>query len=283
MPGKVDKIPNVFKCHPFRYIDHKEEASIRKRAVGRESEQMTEAGQRFYMDFGFLRALTADYKLPVTKTDRIVTSFDRLQSYLLIVDEHTQHVWVFLTKPKDPPVDTVKDFLKRFGQDDGGMVMCDQGGELTWSERFRTDLQHNQGYIVEPTGADDPSHNGGAESWNGTFAVTVQALLYGAGLSAVYWSAALVHAVLLHNRWVHLVTQRTPYEAWYRSRPNIKRLRMFGARVCVKHSGKRQAKLDKHRFKGIFIGYSTTIANVRYLDLQSGLEKTCGHTAFDEV
>ncbi len=59
------------------------------------------------------------------------------------------------------------------------------------------------GYKVEPTGADSPSQNGQAEKWNNTFAVTTRALLYGASLAPKYWSAALLHAVYLHNRRVH--------------------------------------------------------------------------------
>ena len=45
-------------------------------------------------------------------------------------------------------------------------------------------------YMVEPTGADSPSQNGGAEKWNDTLAVTTRALLYGASLPVKYWSAA---------------------------------------------------------------------------------------------
>ena len=67
----------------------------------------------FYMDFGFLRALLSDYTQPLTKTDRVVASFDGFEAYFLIVDEATRHVWVFLTKSKDPPLDTAVDFLKR--------------------------------------------------------------------------------------------------------------------------------------------------------------------------
>ena len=46
---------------------------------------------------------------------------------------------------------------------------------------------------------------------------------------------------------------------------------MFGARVCVKRSGKRSAKLDRHDFTGIFLGYTATMSNIVYLDLNSGL------------
>ena len=54
-------------------------------------------------------------------------------------------------------------------------------------------------------------------------------------------------------------------------------------RLCVEHNNKRHAKLDKHSFCGIFIGYILTMANVQYIDLRSGLIKTCGHTTFDEA
>ena len=83
---------------------------------------MPEASEQFYMDFGFLRASPTDYRQPDTVTDHIVTSFDGFQSYLLIMYNHTRHVWVFLTKSKDPPADMVKDFLKRFGRNDEGLV-----------------------------------------------------------------------------------------------------------------------------------------------------------------
>ena len=83
------------------------------------------------------------------------------------------------------------------------------------------------GFVVEPTGVDDTAQNGGVETWNGMFAVTVRALLYGAARLAIYWSTALLHVVFLHNVRVHARIGKTPHEAWYGSRPDLKRLRMF--------------------------------------------------------
>ena len=227
LPGKADGVPATFRSHPFRYIDHKEAAAIRKRPATKVATRNAKNGQRFYMDFGFLRASTATFGRPNVGTDKVVRLFDGYESYLLAVDEASRHVWVFLTESKEPPTETVTAFLHRYGHKDGGMIRCDQGGELARSEDFRTRVFKECDYVVEPTGADDPSQNGGAETWNGTFAVTVRALLYGAALSAMYWSAALVHAVFLHNVWVHSRMGRTPHEAWYGSSPDLKRLRMF--------------------------------------------------------
>ncbi len=67
-------------------------------------------------------------------------------------------------------------------------------------------------YVAEPTGADSPAQNGGAEKWNHTLAVTTRSLLYGAKLPAQYWLTALLHAAYVHNRRVHITTKITPYK-----------------------------------------------------------------------
>jgi hypothetical protein len=100
------------------------------------------------------------------------------------------------------------------------------------------------GYVVEPTGADSPSQNGSAKIYNNTLAVKVRTLLYGSGLPAKFWSAALLHAVYLHNRLVHSATGITPFKGWYSRKPNVAYLKTFGSRVCVKCTGTRRCKLD---------------------------------------
>ena len=69
LPGKADGIPTTFKRHPFRYIDHKEAAAIKKRPATKVATRTTKNGQRFYMNFGFLRASTAEFGHPNVGTD----------------------------------------------------------------------------------------------------------------------------------------------------------------------------------------------------------------------
>jgi hypothetical protein len=165
----------------------------------------------------------------------------------------------------------------------GGFIRCDQGGELARSHAFIDMALTEFGYKVEPTGADSPSQNGQAEKWNDVFAVTTRALLYGAALEPKYWSAAILHASYLHNRRVHSRTGITPFEGWWGTKPNLKYLKLFGARVCIKQTGARRSKLDKHDFTGLFLGYTSTDQNIRYLDLKSGTTKSCHHATFDEA
>jgi hypothetical protein len=92
------------------------------------------------------------------------------------VDELSKHVWVFLTKSKEPPIELVTTFLRQFGHKDGGSIRTDQGGELARSAAFRDAALSRdfdvtvKPFVVEPTGADSPSQNGAVERWNGTLA-----------------------------------------------------------------------------------------------------------------
>jgi hypothetical protein len=97
----------------------------------------------------------------------------------------------------------------------GSLVGTDQGGKLARSNKFCNMIQNNFQYIVKPTGSDCPSQNGAAEVNNDKLAVKARTLLYGSGLPAKFWSAALLHSAYLHNRLVHSSIKMTPYEAWY--------------------------------------------------------------------
>jgi len=86
LPRHVIGTPPVFEYHPFRSIDFKEQAYIRKQAAQQMAEHIPHCGAELFMDFGFLRASTDDYTRPNKDTDRIVLSNDEHCAYLLIVD-----------------------------------------------------------------------------------------------------------------------------------------------------------------------------------------------------
>ncbi len=59
---RADGLPNNFTFHPFRYIDWKEQACIHKRAALCVAQKVHDASAHFYMDFGFIRASSIDYR-----------------------------------------------------------------------------------------------------------------------------------------------------------------------------------------------------------------------------
>ena len=159
----ADGLPAKFAQHPFSKHLEKADAGIAKKPVGTTPTPVKERGQRFYAYFGFMRASTFDYAQPTPEQDRIVQSYDGFNSYLIIVDEVSRFVWVFLCRNKEPPTDIMGAFLKRFGHKDGGLLRTNLGGELAWSTTFRTTMKNEYYYVVETTGTDSPSQNGQVE------------------------------------------------------------------------------------------------------------------------
>ncbi len=182
-----------------------------------------------------MRALADIYKCPVKKTDHIVLSYDCHSAYLVIIDSASHRVWTFLMSSKDHPLHILTVFMKKFGQN-SGVIRTDQGGELACIDKFCTLMLKEFGYVVKPTGSDSPQ-NSGAEIYNGTLAVKVWTLLYGLDLPVKFWSAALLHAVYLHNHLVHYSTGRNPYKGWHGRTPDVIHLKTFGSHVCMKMSG----------------------------------------------
>ena len=255
---------------------------ICKQAIQCSAIQTPERKQRFYMDFGFLRASTSDLTQPTQGCDCVVYSHDGFTSYLLIVDEASRYIWVFLTHSKSPPPNIIDEFLKTHGLPDGGFIRTDQGGELAGSQAF-LDVCGINHYKSKPTGSDTPSQNGPVEIYNNKFGARVRSLLYGSCLPAKYWSDALRHCMYLHNRLIHSETKRTLFECYYGHKPDLSCLRVFGSRVCVKKAGNRRAKLDHNDFPGIFLGYTATDQNVHYIDLNTSIVKTSHHATFDKA
>ncbi len=139
LPSNVIGTPKSFEYHPFHLIDFKEQAYIRKQAAGRTAERIPTCSAEFFMDFAFMHASTEDYKWPNKATDRVVTSYDGYSSHLVIVDSASRRVWAFLMKSKDPPINILRAFLKKFGVS-MGVIRTDQGGKLarrdTLHERY---------------------------------------------------------------------------------------------------------------------------------------------------
>ena len=101
--------------------------SIVIKGFNKDPHHVSTSGERFVMDFGFVRG-----KYKIKKEDGpLITSKDGFNSYLLIMDVHTRYMWVFPTIGKSPPIAIVDSFLDRYGNKDGNRyVRTDNGGNL---------------------------------------------------------------------------------------------------------------------------------------------------------
>jgi hypothetical protein len=161
-------------------------------------------------------------------------------------------------------------------------LRMNQGGELWGSDQLRY-IAHAADYVIEPTGSDLAWKNGKVECLNGTFGVMVRCLLYSAGLSSKFWSAALIHAVYLKNRLYHKEIGKTHYEGWIGIKPELYHLRTFGALVTACKPGKRPAKADRHTAHGVLLGLGSSTKHVRYFDLTTNRDKLSSHHVINEA
>jgi dUTP pyrophosphatase len=238
-------------------------------------------GQRFHMDFGFMKGSGYCQK---DEEGRTITSIDGYCSYLLILDRKTRYIWVFLRKTKQPPLDIVGKFLKEHGHPNAHnrTIRTDKGGELWGSQDFRKTIS-DHGFIMEPTAPEAPFQNGMGERPNRTLGKMVRSLLHSAGLGPQYWSFALIHAAYITNRLRHSATNQVPYTMYTGTKPSAKRLRVFGCLLIVRNVGNRLTKLDINTTVGTFLGYTATDKNVVYMDSVTKKIKTATHVIFDEA
>ena len=246
-------------------------------------ERLPIADCRYQMDFGFPRGSL--FKGTDVNTGSTYTSIDGYRAYLIIILYPQRRVWVFLVKNKKPPIEILRQFLRRYDIQGNTLrvIRTDQGGELWNSHAFKQLCCDEFHYVLQPTAPGAPSQNGLVERPNRTFGKMMRCMLHAAGLGPQFWSYALLHAVYIYNRLPHSSTGVSPYTAYTGTLPTAKYLRIFGCRVIVRRIGERAAKLDHHTNAGTFLGYTATDKNIIYMDEQTREIKTSTYVVFDEA
>ena len=145
------------------------------------------------MDYGFVRGKQT------TKNENgpLVTSCDGYNCYLLIVNEYSQHLWIFLFSNNSPPITTVTSFLSNHNTISGlRRVRTDQGGELAKSIEFRKCI-HKAGYTLDTTGAGASFQNTIMERPHRQLGNMMHTMLSGSNLDSTYWSHAIRYAMYI--------------------------------------------------------------------------------------
>ena len=132
-------------------------------------------------------------------------------------------------------------------------LRCDNG-----SEYINADLSTfcaSKGIQLETTVRYTPEQNGGAERLNRTLLEKVRPMLAGAGLPKSLWADAVVTANYVRNRSPVTGRDKTPFELFTGTKPDVAHLRVFGARAYVLTPKQLRTKLEPTSTLGRFIGY----------------------------
>lgn len=80
-------------------------------------------------------------------------------------------------------------------------------------------------------------------------------MLNDANLEKIFWAEAITTANYLQNRIITSATNKTPYEMYYKKRPQVKSLAVFGSRCYVKIPNHQRHKLENSAKEMILFGF----------------------------
>ena len=111
---------------------------------------------------------------------------------------------------------------------------------------------------------------------------TTREMLHDQDLPIHHWVEAARIAVYVQNRNPHRVLEnKTPEEVFFKRKPEVSHLRIFGCPVYIHIPKEKREKLDSSRKKGIFVGYSESLKAYRIyflgfkkIDINRDLMKT---------
>lgn len=134
------------------------------------------------------------------------------------------------------------------------------------------DYLNEQNIITRYSTPENPQQNGLAEKTEQDLENIVRSLLLDENLPTKLWAEALNYATYLSNRLYHTSINTTPYEAYFKVKPNLSNLIKFGSKVYVhvpKH--KRKHKLSPRTITMKFVGYTNSTVNFRVTNLNHTL------------
>ena len=175
------------------------------------------------------------------------------------LDDYSKLSVVRVISSKSDTVDIVPKVIAAMENSSGykvGTVRTDNGGEYINS--FLSDYFSKRGVVHQTTIPYTPEQNGVAERLNRTLMERVRAMLNDAQLPYSLWAEAVLTANYLRNRSPVANKDKTPWELFAGRKPNVSRLRTFGARAYVHVPKQKRTKLDSVSERGIMVGYATS-------------------------
>lgn len=188
--------------------------------------------------------------------------------YLMtVIDDYSRFCVVYLLKSKAEAADKIREYVRWtenvFGRKPRA-IRTDGGGEYTGHELLN--FYKAEGIETQFTVPYSPQQNGVAERKNRSLQEMANCMLLDANLPKRYWGEAVLTAAYTQNRLPSRVVERTPYEMWTGSKPDLTRFRVFGCAAYVHIPDSKRKKFDPKAQKLVFVGYSDHHKGFRFLD-----------------
>ncbi|GJS72903.1 zinc finger, CCHC-type containing protein [Tanacetum coccineum] len=141
-------------------------------------------------------------------------------------------------------------------KDDLILVIDENPEKYRYGEYYDPVFFQSVRIIHETTAPYTPQQNGVAERKNRALKEMLNSMLSYSGLSQGFWGESMLTACYLLNRVPNKRNKTTPYELWYKKRPNLLFLRVWGCRAVVRLSDPKRKTLGEKGIDCIFVGYA---------------------------
>lgn len=187
--------------------------------------------------------------------------------FITLIDDFTRFCAVFLLKTKNEAEQRIREYVRWtenvFGRKPK-VVRSDGGGEFV-GERLQQ-FYRDEGIQSQFSTPYSPQQNGVAERRNRSLQEMANCMLLDAGLPKCYWGEAILTANYVQNRMPSRSVDKTPYELWTGTPPDLADLKVFGCEAYVHVPDAKRKKFDPKAKKLVFVGYSTQHKGYRFLD-----------------
>ncbi|XP_073019466.1 uncharacterized protein [Primulina eburnea] len=195
-------------------------------------------------------------------------SINNYRYFLLFVDDYTRMMWVYILKEKSEAFPKFIEFKTLVENQNGKKIKIlrtDRGGEF--NGKTFMDFCKEKGIQRQLTVRYSPQQNGVAERKNRTIVEMARSMMAGKGLPKSFWAEAINTTFYFLNRSpTKALPNKTPYEAWYRRKPQVQHLKVFGCIAYYHIPSQQREKFDKKGEKLIFIGYSDESKGFRFIN-----------------
>jgi transposase InsO family protein len=179
--------------------------------------------------------------------------------WLTFIDDASSHRAALRLKRKSDTFEgfkTYKAFAENQLQAKIKELQDDKGGEFMSNAFLK--FTDECGIHRRHTTRNRPQQNGVAERANRTMGEDISAMLYEAKLLPSLWGEALNAQIHIWNRLpTSTLKGMTPHEAWFKRKPDVSHLRVWGCLAYVFIQKDKCRPLQPHMEQCVFVGYPT--------------------------
>ncbi|GBP23617.1 Retrovirus-related Pol polyprotein from transposon TNT 1-94 [Eumeta japonica] len=191
--------------------------------------------------------------------------------FIIFIDDYSQMIHIYFMKNKHEAFQCFKDYAAKVENllDRKIKVLRSDNALEFCSKEFKNFLKQ-KGIVHQKSNPYTPQQNGLSERMNRTIIEKARCFLFDANMKKEFWAEETNTAVYLQNRTVSAtLNNKTPYELWTNSKPDISHIRVFGSTVMKHVPKKKRLKWDKKSEECILVGYAEDTKGYRIYNPQT--------------